>query len=213
MRRIRSRKLIPFIVAGQLAVATPFALAAAGATGEAGSTSPQASASVVKVDTRRAPRKKVVHRRFRPWRHPTPRQVRMAIGAEARLWHIPAASLSRRVACESRYHWWASNGQFAGVLQFGPNAFYRGLRTIKHRRVRLVIRKKRRAHDMRVVHYSDGRVARKRGRPRRQVVVAIYRGRLPRHPSLGDTWTQLRIGAQAIRGISAVHASEWSCGA
>ena len=31
--------------------------------------------------------------------------------------------------------------------------------------------------------------------------------------AVNDTFAQLRIGAQALRGISAVHSSEWACGA
>ena len=201
------RKFIPVVVAAQLAVVVPIAFAAEG------STEPTASASVVRVDhVKRAPHK-VFHRHFRPWRHPSPGQVQQAIRAEAARWHIPAGALSRRVACESHYHWWASNGQYSGVLQFAYGTFQRGVHTLKSRQVRLVKSKTRRVHDWRVYHYSDGRIVRKKGAPRRQRITVVYTGRLPRHPSVSDTWTQLRIGAQAIRGISAVHSSEWSCGA
>src|SRR4051812_45476703 len=105
------RKLIPVVVAAQLA-AVPIAFAADDAA------EPTASASVVRVDhVKRAP-VKVFHRGFKPWRHPSAHQVQLAIRAEAKRWHIPSGSLSARVACESHYHWWATNGQYAGVLQF-----------------------------------------------------------------------------------------------
>jgi hypothetical protein len=208
------RKLIPIVVTAQIAAVVPFALAAAPrAAAEGQSSNPSASASLVRVERVKPARTKVVHRHFRPWGKPSPGQVRVAIGAEARRWHIPAGALARRVGCESRFHWWASNGQFSGVLQFSPGTFMRGLRTLRDRRVRFVTQRMRRVHEERVFHYSDGHVARKRGRPVRQRVVNVYKGMLPRRPGVSHAWTQLRIGAQAIRGISAVHSSEWSCGA
>ena len=215
------RRLIPYaVVAGAAAVVlaltflvAPGAFAAVGPSSNNGGSNPSANASVVRVSHYTPPRKKVVHRRFRPWAKPTPGQVREIITNEARRWGVPAASLSRRIACESRYHWWASNGQYQGVLQFAYGTFYRGLRTIRDRHVRIVRTKVRRVHEARVTHYSDGRKVRRRTTPRRQRLVVVYRGRIPRRPAMNNTFAQVRIGAQAIRGISAVHSSEWSCGA
>src|SRR5215216_4204442 len=79
---------------------------------------PPANASVVHVDRIVPPRRKVVHHKFRPWARPTPRQVRSIIRAEARRWRIDPRRLANRVACESRFRWWASNGTYQGVLQF-----------------------------------------------------------------------------------------------
>jgi len=62
-----------------------------------------------------------------------------------------------------------------------------------------------------VTHYSDGRTVRRRTTPRRQRLIVIYNGKLAHTPSLSNSFAQIRIGAQAIRGISAVHSSEWSC--
>src|SRR5436190_17771952 len=147
--RRRHAVLIP-AVAALVAVAVSLALAIvprAQADVAKASSSPTATASVVKVENWKAPRKKVVHRRFRPWAHPTPGQVREIIRNEARRWHVSAASLSRRVACESRYHWWATNGQYSGVLQFSAGAFHRGMSTIKSRKIKMVRTKSRRVHD------------------------------------------------------------------
>jgi hypothetical protein len=210
------RRLIPITAVAALVAATiPLTLAIApGAFADAAAAgSPQATASVVRVDHYRAPRKKVIHRKFRPWAHPTPGQVREIIRNEARRWGVSAASLSRRVNCESRFRWSATNGQYQGVLQFSANAFYRGLHTIRTHRVKIVRTKSRRVHDARITHYSDGRQVRRRTTPRRQHVTVIYNGRLPRHPGIGNAFAQIRIGAQALRGISAVHSSEWACGA
>jgi hypothetical protein len=196
------------IVAVALAAAT-FALAGP----PLASADQQAAASVVSVDRVAPPRRMVIHRHFRPWSKPTPGQVREIIRSEARRWRISASGLARRVGCESRFHWWAGNGSFQGVLQFSWGTFSRGLHTIRDRRVVFVRERVRRMHEWRVVHYSDGRIARKRGRPFKQRIAYIYKGRLPHRPSVTNAWAQLRIGAQAIRGISAVHNSEWSCGA
>jgi len=210
------RRLLPITVltAALIAVAIPLAFAIAPrALADETASSPTATASVVRVENKKAPRKKVVHRKFRPWAHPTPGQVREIIDNEARRWGISAASLSRRVGCESRYRWWATNGQYVGVLQMGANAFYRGLSTIHSHNVKMVRSKNRRVHDARVTHYSDGRKVLRHTTPRRQRIVVVYSGRLPRRPSMSHAYAQIRIGAQALRGISAVHSSEWSCGA
>jgi hypothetical protein len=209
---IRRRQIsIAVVAALLLAVVIPLAFAAAPRA--VADDQPTATASVVKVENWKAPRTKVVHRKFRPWAHPTAGQVREIIRSEARRWGIPAASLSRRVACESRYRWYATNGQYSGVLQFSANAFYRGMHTIKSRQIKLVRTKSRRVHDRRITHYSDGRKISRRTTPRRQRVVVVLKARLPRSPAISNTFAQIRIGAQAIRGISAVHSSEWSCGA
>lgn len=206
------RRLIPFAIAVAIVTALPVAFAvAATAPADEGSGNPSANASVLRVEHIVPARKKVVHRRFRPWSRPTPGQVREIIHNEARRWRVPAASLTRRVGCESHFHWWASNGQFQGVLQFAPGTFYRGLHTIRDRRVVLVRKRIRTVHETRVVHYADGHVERKRGARRHQRVTYILRGALPRRPAVLDAWAQLRIGAQAIRGLSAVRSSEWSC--
>jgi hypothetical protein len=208
----KRRRLISIIALTAVLVAVLIPTALAFAEQQA-PTAPTATASVVKVENWKAPRKKFVHRTFRPWARPTPSRVREIIRNEARRWGISAASLSRRVACESHYHWWAANGQYAGVLQFSANAFYRGMSTIRSRQVKIVRTKTRRVHDARITHYSDGRKVRRRTTPRRQRVTVVLTGRLPRRPSLSNAYAQLRIGAQALRGISAVRSSEWSCGA
>src|SRR3954452_8482384 len=178
--RRRHAALIPALAAlAAVVIALAFALAPRAQADAAGaSPAPTATASVVKVENWKAPRKKVVHSKFRPWAHPTPGQVREIIRNEARRWHVSAASLSRRVACESRYHWWAANGQYSGVLQFSAGAFYRGMSTITSRKIKMVRTKSRRVHDGRVTHYSDGRKVRRRTTPRRQHVVVVLTGRL-----------------------------------
>jgi hypothetical protein len=208
LRRLKLTIALAAVVAAAVPVTYAFAADAATTT-----TQPTAQASVVKVENKKAPRTKVVKHKFRPWARPTSGQVREIIRNEARRWGVSAASLSRRVNCESRYRWYASNGQYSGVLQFSAGTFYRGMRTIKSRKVKIVRSKTRRVHDARVTHYSDGRKIHRRTTPRRQHLVVVYTGRIPRNPAVSHAFAQIRIGAQALRGISAVHSSEWSCGA
>ena len=213
---IRRRHIVVPAVAALVAVVIPlaFAIAPRALADEAtASSSPSATASVVKVENRRAPAKKVVYRRFRLWARPSTGQVLEIIRNESRRWGVSAASLSRRIACESHYHWWATNGQYSGVLQFASGTFYRGMSTIKSHKVKIVRTKVRRVHDRRIVHLSDGRKINRRTTPRRQRLIVVYHARLPRSPAVNNTFAQIRIGAQALRGISAVHSSEWSCGA
>jgi len=155
----------------------------------------------------------VIRREFTPAARPGPQKVRWIIRLEARRWNISPSSLSRRVACESNYRWYAGNGSYQGVLQFHPNTFYRGLSSIRSRKIKFVRERRRMVRGSKVVHFSDGSAERRRGIKRWQKVVTVYRGTLPRNPSLTHAWTQLRIGSQAIRGLSAVGSSEWSCSA
>ena len=174
---------------------------------------PTAEPAVVST-THVAPKpKRVIRKSFRPWARPSPRAVRKIIRLEARRWRISPARLARRVACESGYRWSARGGPYFGLLQFAPSTFARGLRTIRTRRVKIVRETTRRVRGRSVTRYSDGRVVRKRGRLHRQRVVTVLRGTLPRRPGITHAWTQLRIGAQAIRGISGVRSSEWGCAA
>ncbi len=166
---------------------------------------------VTGVDTVRPDPHKVVRKTFTPWARPNPRKVRLIIRLEAHRWNISPSSLSRRVACESHYKWYAGNGSYQGLLQFAPGTFHRGLSSIRSRQVKVVRARERMVPVQKVVHYSDGSVERKPGIERRQKVVTVYHGTLPRNPAVTHAWTQLRIGSQAIRGLSAVGSSEWSC--
>ncbi len=206
MHTIKRRLKLTLALAAIVATVIPAAFAFA-------ADSPTATASVVKVENKKAKKTKVVHRKFTPWAHPTPARVREIIRNEAARWGVSAAGLSNRVYCESKYQWWATNGQYVGVLQMGANAFYRGVSSIRSRNVTFVRWKTRRVNDRRITHYSDGRTKTRRTTPRRQRVKLVFHGRLPRRPSMSNAYTQIRIGAQALRGISAVHSSEWSCGA
>ena len=169
------------------------------------------AATVVKTSRVAPPRRKVVRKRFSPWAKPSPRRVRQIIRWEARRWGISPSRLARRVACESGFRWYANGGSYYGLLQFAPSTFYRGMRSIKSRGVKIKRVRKRYVREVRVSHYSDGTVVRKKGRKRAQRVTYVYKGRFPRNPAVTHAWAQLRIGAQAIAGRSAVSSGEWGC--
>jgi hypothetical protein len=214
----RLRIAVVVAAIGMLAASFATAASATASTPTTASSPPPSDSAavaphVVRVETKVPPRRKIVRSRFRPWDRPSPRRVREIIRLEARWWHISAASLSRRVACESRFRWWAANGAYRGLLQFSSSTFYRGMRTIRTHAVKLLRKSSRRVYETRMLHYSDGHVQRQRGRRHRQVVVRVYTGKLPRRPTVTHGWAQLRIGAQAIRGMSGVSSSEWSCSA
>jgi hypothetical protein len=215
---VRGRGLALAVLAAltmTIAVVLAAPIQTAGAQEEGGSevaaTPPTAQPAVVSKKRVVPKRRKVVRRRFDPWSTPGPAKVRKIIRIESRRWGIDAGSLSRRVACESNYRWWANGGSYYGLLQFAPSTFYRGVGSIRTRRVAFKRSSWRKVRGRTVTRYSDGRVVRDRHRPRRQRVVTIYRGRLPRRPGILHAWTQVRIGAQAIRGISGVSSSEWGC--
>jgi hypothetical protein len=194
-----------------ITVMTPTAGAQEPTAEPTGATEPGATASVVSTERVVPRRRKVVRHRFQPWRRPSPRKVRQIIRIEARRWRIDPSALARRVACESKFQWSANGGSYYGLLQFAPSTFSRGLSSIRSRRVVLVRKRVRKVREVTISRYSDGRVVRERGRRHRQLVAHVYAGRLPRRPELTHAWAQLRIGAQAIRGISAVSSSEWGC--
>lgn len=169
------------------------------------------AATVVTTSRVTPPRRKVVRKRFTPWAKPSPRRVRQIIRWEARRWRISSARLARRVACESGFRWYAGNGPYQGLLQFASSTFYRGMRSIRSRGVKIKRVRRRTVREVRITRYSDGSVVRKRGRKRAQRVTYVYKGRFPRNPAVSHAWAQLRIGAQAIAGRSAVSSGEWGC--
>jgi hypothetical protein len=214
--KVRGPRLPIAALAACIALITVFAPRAGAqepvaAPTEAEASEASAAASVVSTKRVVPRRRKVVRHRFQPWSRPSPRRVRQIIRIEARRWRIDPRRLARRVACESRFQWSANGGSYFGLLQFAPSTFSRGLGSIRTRRVVIVRKRVRRVREVTISRYSDGRVVRERGRRRRQVVAHVHAGKLPRRPELTHGWAQLRIGAQAIRGISAVSSSEWGC--
>lgn len=183
--------------------------------GSAGSQpSPQAvpippKLTIVSTVVKKPDRHVVKHVRFVPWAQPSRGQVDTIVAVESALWGAPASRLHHRIACESTYQWWVSNGQYVGLGQFGSNAFGRGMGSIKSRRVRLVRTHYSIRRALVTRRYSDGSVRRWRGKHYRVRSDRVQVGTIPKHPPRTHGWAQVRIMAQAIVGRSAVSNAEW----
>lgn len=172
------------------------------------------TASVVSSTTSAPAVKRTIVKRFRPWAKPNRAQLKKIVRWEARKWGVSAAGMTRRINCESSGSWSLGppSGP-AGVLQFFPETFRRGMSSIGTRRIRIVTNKTKRFQEREITRYSDGtqkvRVTRTFRGQRRYVL----EGTLPRRPSLYHAWAQVRIGARAMKGLGAVRNAEWTCGA
>lgn len=182
-----------------------------GSEAETGGTAAEDS-KVVKVSTVPAERSKTQRVKFRPWATPSPARVKKIIRIESRRYRIDPNRLMRRVRCESNFRWNAG-GTYIGLLQFAPSTFQRGLRSIGSRRVKIVKKRTRKVWEKRVVHMASGEKREEKVRKVRQRVKRVYSGKIPRRPATTHGWAQIRIGAQAIAGKSAVSSSEWGCSA
>lgn len=172
---------------------------------------PPPKPTVVSV-RRHRPRRTITRRRtFTPAAYPSAAYIQgVIIPVEAATWGASAARLSCRIYGESRYEWSATNGQYVGVGQFAPSTFYRGVSSIGTRRVQYTPRvtHRRRPTVVRTT-MSDGSHATRRVHWRRQRVVHVRYGWLPREPVVRHTWEQVRIMARAMVGLGAVNDSEW----
>lgn len=150
--------------------------------------------------------------RFTPWAHPTPAQVYRIISVEAAGNAYVKQKLINRIRCESGFQWNNSYTGHLGLLQFLQETFDRGVSTLRSRRVVIPLgRRLEWRHRVTFTRYSDGRLVRSVGRRVRVLRVYLGVGLLPKHPDIWHGWTQVRIGAEAIRGQSAVSDGEWSC--
>ncbi len=216
------RGAVGLVITGALLIAsTPtFAQVLDADSGSAttSSTATTSTASVPAAPAKPTVVRKIVHKpkKVRTFRHrwvvpatPTYAQVKELIALEAKRWNISAARLSCRIRGESTYRWNAQNGQYVGLLQFGSNAFQRGIASIGSH----VFTKTRIEHGrawVRVTRvYSDG--SRRTTRSHRIKIVRIhqFRGVLPRSVPRHHGAAQIRMGARAMAGLGAVHDREW----
>jgi hypothetical protein len=151
--------------------------------------------------------------RFTPTARPSVAQVFWIARLEAERYGVSAAGLLNRIRCESTYRWYESYTGHLGLLQFLPETWARGVSSMGSRRVSYVKKRTRRKAVFRVSRWSDGSRDRVRTGIVSQRVVHQFIGALPRNPSIWHGWAQIRVGAQAMAGRSAVSSSEWACGA
>ncbi len=158
------------------------------------------------------PRHKTYRKKFTPYAEPNYNQVKRIISIESARWGASQSHLDSRIACESTYKWYASNGSYLGLGQFHPSTFSRGMSSIGNRKVKIIIKKIKHKPIVIYRRWSDGELTKKYGKMKRVKRITIYRGRIPKYPSVYHGWAQVRIMAQAIVGRSAVNNSEWECG-
>jgi hypothetical protein len=170
-----------------------------------------ARARVAKVVKNPKPHVTLV-RRFTPPASPSPGYVRtVIIPAEARRWGVGLWRLSNRIACESRFRYWAHNQSGAsGLGQFMPSTWSRALRSWS-RGVRLRSVRTRLVRRRVTLLYDDGSRNVVRGRLVRRRVTVVQRGLLPRWPGIYHGWASVRGAARALAGRGQVGAGEWSC--
>lgn len=149
-------------------------------------------------------------RHWRPWSQPTPSQIHRIIEMEAARWGAPASRLRCRINGESGFRWYASNGQYQGLGQFGAETFSRGMQSIGSRRVGYDRTTTARRWQSRVRAYSDGSTRMERKWRKVDVTYTThYRGVLPANPPRTHGYAQVRIMARAMVGLGNVNDSEW----
>lgn len=147
--------------------------------------------------------------RITPYEKPTVAQVHFIIAHEAKKWGISQASLSHRIRCESTYRWYAGNGQYIGLAQFGANAFARSVASIGTRKVKYVKKKKVTKYILKKTKYSNGSVKTSKLRKIKQYRIYIFEGALPLNPPRHHGWFQVRAVARAMAGLGTVSNGEW----
>lgn len=170
---------------------------------------PPAPVTVVKT-VKIKPKNARVRVKFTPAAAPSIAQVHRIIGLESRRWGVSSEALRRRVRCESTFNYAEVYTGHYGLLQFLPETWGRGVSTMTRpvgfTRSRVVKRR-----SWRVTRFSDGHRTVKRGPMVKVRRTWVYHGMLPRNPGIFHGWAQLRIGAQAMAGRSAVGDGEWAC--
>lgn len=145
-------------------------------------------------------------RHWRPWATPTTRQVMIILREEQDRWGGPW--LGNRVACESGYSWSATNGQYAGLLQFG--SIWSSMWPGTPRGVKYVSTEKKRKPIVRHTLLTSGEWTHRKIGSVRQKKTVIRKGRLPRNPDAYHGWAAIRVGQRAVSGDGLT--TSWACG-
>lgn len=142
---------------------------------------------------------------WEPWAQPTLAQVYLIAQHEAELWGV---NIIGRILCESGGSWSATNGQYLGLLQYGP--IWYSMWPGTPRRVKFTQVKKVKKPVVRHTLWSDGdwtqRVIGKRLVTRKVIRI----GMLPRSPSQFHGWAAIRNGTRAAAGVGPT--TSWACG-
>jgi len=151
-------------------------------------------------------RRTIRNNHWKPWSQPSIYQVEIILREEQQRWGGPW--LGNRVACESGYNWSATNGQYAGLLQFGSiwSSMWAGTpRGVKYKdtfKVKLPIVRHTTWTDGHKTKAKIGKVTQKR--------TVIRKGKLPRYPDAYHGWAAIRVGQRAVSGDGPT--TSWACG-
>lgn len=143
---------------------------------------------------------------WKPWSQPSIAQVEIILREEQRRWGGPW--LGNRVACESGYSWSATNGQYAGLLQFGP--IWHSMWPGTPRGVKYVDTYKVKVPIVRHTTWTNGRKTKATIGKVKQKRTVIRKGRLPRYPDAFHGWAAIRVGQRAVSGDGPT--TGWACG-
>lgn len=153
----------------------------------------------------RPPKVKIFKRKIVPLAQPTPDQVRRIVAYEMSLWGGP--NPLGRIACESGLRWNAVNGQYRGLLQFGPvwQAMWNGTpRLVRYVRERVV-----KVRSKKVTVYSNGRIHKRPGPLVTQRRITILSGALPADSTPFHGHAAIRVHQRAISGHGL--STGWEC--
>lgn len=164
------------------------------------------TAQLLRTVTHTPKAKRVRHKRYHPPKAPSYRQVVWMANLEQRRWGGP--SLLNRIQCESGGYWAASNGQYQGLLQFGP--IWWSMWPGTPRGVRFTTRERRTYPVLRIQVWSDGKRVRQQIGKRRQLLITKYKGKLARNSTPLDAHAAIRVGQRAVSGDGPT--TGWSCG-
>lgn len=145
--------------------------------------------------------------KFVPTGTPSVSQVYKIADLEQKRWGGP--SLINRIHCESTLNWSVSNGQYRGLLQFGPiwDSMWPGTPR------KVVIKVKKTIKKPIVRHRKWSHIDRWFKKPVKYVNQNRYItkvGKLPKYPDPYHGWAAIRVGQRAVSGDGPT--TSWACG-
>lgn len=150
--------------------------------------------------------KNVRIKHWKPWATPSYAQVQIILREEQQRWGGPR--IDNRVACESGYSWSATNGQYAGLLQFGSIWYSMWPGTPRH--VHFVDKRTAKVPIVRHRVWSNGKKTKRTIGKRKQRRKIVRDGNLPRNANAFHGWAAIRVGQRAVSGDGPT--TSWSCG-
>jgi len=164
-------------------------------------------AYVVKEKWHKPPKNVKKNVKFVPTGTPSVSEVYEIAASEQAKWGGP--TLINRIRCESTFNWSAGNGQYQGLLQFGPiwDSMWPGT-------PRKVVLKNTKTVNKKIVRYRKW--SHLRGwikKPRKTVKQKVHitkAGKLPSYPSPYHGYAAIRVGQRAVSGHGPT--TGWECG-